>query len=78
MLDRLPPEVRHLLLMLAASLLGWAGSDLVPGLQDRGGAAALLAPVVMTLVTILTPLTRQYGVGSDRSETEPLSGRHEA
>jgi hypothetical protein len=64
MLDRLPPEVQHLLLMLAASTLGWVGSDLVPVLQGRGGAAALLAPVVMYLVAILTPLTRQYGVGS--------------
>jgi len=70
MLDRLPPQLRHLLLMLAASLLAWAGSDLVPWLRDEPAAAAWAAPLVVLLVNVLTPLTRQYGVGSDPVETE--------
>jgi hypothetical protein len=63
MLDSLPPLLRHLILVLIASLLTWAGADLVPYLKDMGGVAAIAGALLTTLVAILTPLTRQYGVG---------------
>jgi hypothetical protein len=61
MLDSLPPLLRHLILVLIASLLTWAGADLVPYLRDMGGVAAIAGALLTTLVAILTPLTRQYG-----------------
>jgi hypothetical protein len=64
-MDGWPPQLRHLALMLAASLLSWAGSDLVPWLRDQPAVAAWAAPLVVLLVAALTPLTRQYGVGAD-------------
>lgn len=64
-LDRLPAWARHLLLMLAASLLAWAGTDLVPLLRDQGGLwAALGVPLVLLLLNAGTGLTRQYGARS--------------
>lgn len=64
MLDSLPPLLRHLILVLIASLLTWAGADLVPYLRDMGGVAAIAGALLTTLVAILTPLTRQYGIGA--------------
>lgn len=72
MLDSLPPMVRHLLLMLAATLLAWAGTDLVPWLEARPGVGAVAAALVTAAVAYATPLVRQYGVGS-----APRDGRHE-
>jgi len=63
MLDNLPPIVRHLVLMLLATAAAWAGSDLVPWLQDQGGLAAITGALMAALVAVVTPLTRQYGVG---------------
>lgn len=64
MLDRIPAVWRHLILMLAASLLGWA-SDNVLNLGLDPIVASLLGVVVATAIAWLTPLTRQYGVGND-------------
>lgn len=66
MLDNLPPLLRDLILVLAASLLTWAGADLVPYLKDMGGVAAIAGALLTTLVAILTPIVRGYGVGARR------------
>lgn len=73
MLDRLPPAVRHLFLMFAAVLVAFLANAVI----DAGGvtgvswgdalvaalnAAATAAAGVVLL--IVTPATRQYGVGS--------------
>ena len=67
MLDRLSPAVRHLALLalgaLLSALAAWVQSDLSGVLGDT-----VLAPfagaIVTVLLAVLTPLTRQYGVGS--------------
>lgn len=64
-IDRLPTWARDLVLMIVASLLSWASADLVPLLQDKGGAAALAAPVVVLVVNALTPITRAYTLMGD-------------
>jgi uncharacterized membrane protein len=75
MLDRLPALARHLVLTLAAVLLSWAGSDVVPALVSSesdalravGAIVGALLPVVLSYVTTLT---RQYGAGSDEVTPE--------
>jgi hypothetical protein len=65
-LDALKPAVRHLVLMLAATLLAWGGTELVPALQGQGGIVATVgAPLLTLLIAYLTPLTKQYGTASD-------------
>lgn len=68
MLDALPPLVRHLVLMLAACLLAWAASDVVPWLQGQGGLAAAVGAFLVAALAVLTPLTRQYGIGARRPD----------
>lgn len=70
MLDKLPPMLRHLVLMLAAALLSWAGTDLVPWLNGQPGWGALAGVFTAALIAYLTPLVKQYGLFQD--------GRHEA
>jgi len=62
MLDKIPAEVRHILIMLLAAVLGWA-SDNVLNLGISPLLASLLGVVLGTLILYVTPLTRQYGVG---------------
>lgn len=65
MLDGLNPAVRHLVLMVLPILLGWAATDLVPALQGANPVVGAVAGVLLSaLLAWLTPLTRQYGVGS--------------
>ena len=64
MLDRLAPEWRHLILMLAAALLGWA-SDNVANLGLPPLVASLAGVLVVAVIAWLTPITRQYGIGKD-------------
>ena len=67
MLDTLPAWARHLALLalgaLLSALVTWVQSDLSGVLGDT-----VLAPfagaIVTVLLAVLTPLTRQYGVGS--------------
>lgn len=62
MLDKLPAEVRHFILMLISALVAW-GIESIPSF-DLSPAVAGLAGVVLTqIAAFLTPLTRQYGVG---------------
>lgn len=65
-IDRLPTWGRDLLLMLVAALGSWALSDVVPALADKGGAAALAAPVIVLAVNAVTSWTQAYG--RDRME----------
>lgn len=65
MLDNLPAWARHLFFAVAPAILGWIGSDLVPFFQDKNEYAALAASLITVLVAAVTPLTRQYGVGSN-------------
>lgn len=72
MLDKIAPEWRHLILMLAAALLGWASDNLLNmGLPPM--AASMLGVVVAAGIAWLTPITRQYGVGRKQPvlELEP-------
>ncbi len=64
MLDRLPAWARHLALLLLGAVLTWAGTDLVPSLEGKPGLAGIAAVVLTMLLAALTPLTRQYGIGS--------------
>lgn len=64
MLDRLPPAVRHAIIGLAAAVLAYATDQYM-----NWGIDPALYPVVGAALTILvlwiTPLSRQYGVGSE-------------
>lgn len=64
MLDHFPTWARDLTIALSATLLAWIGSDIVPLMKDHGGLAAILAPLVLGIVTATLPITRAYGVGS--------------
>lgn len=71
-IDRLPTWLRDLLLMLVASIMAWVGSDVVPILEHKGGAAAVLASVVVLVVNALTPITRAYTLsGEQRRQGTP-------
>lgn len=62
MLDKLKPLVRHSIIIaipgVAAYLL-----TLIPSLQDKYGADALVSIALTIAALYLTPLTRQYGRG---------------
>lgn len=62
MLDKIPAEARHILIMLLAAVLGWT-SDNVLNLGLNPLFASLLGVIVGTLILWITPLTRQYGIG---------------
>jgi hypothetical protein len=70
MLDKIPAETRHILIMLLAAVLGWA-SDNVLNLGLNPLVASLAGVVIGTLVLWVTPLTRQYGIG--KSDADDLS-----
>lgn len=69
MLDKLPAEWRHITIMLLAAVLGWASTEL-PNLNIDPALSGLLGVVVATLVLYLTPLVRQYGIGSSSKPKE--------
>lgn len=62
MLDKLSPPVRHAVILLLGATLTWASSKLAVLPVD-------VRPFVSAFITIatlvVTPLTRQYGVGND-------------
>ena len=70
MLDKIPAETRHIVIMLLAAVLGWA-SDNVLNLGLNPLVASLAGVVIGTLVLWVTPLTRQYGIG--KSDADDLS-----
>jgi hypothetical protein len=62
MLDKFSPQLRHALILLGGAVLTWASSKVtVIPVDVRPFASTVLA--ILTLAW--TPLTRQYGVGSD-------------
>ena len=63
MLDYLPTPVRHALIALAGSLLGWA-TEALPGFNLPAPVAMIAGTVLAVAGMYLTPLTRQYGVGA--------------
>lgn len=63
MLDSLPPFVRHLILMLVAAGLSWAGTDLIPWLNGQPGWGALAGTLAAALLAYVLPITNQYGLG---------------
>jgi len=67
MLDKIPAEARHILIMLLAAVLGWA-SDNILNLGLPPLVASLAGVVVGTLILWITPLTRQYGIGKDTDD----------
>lgn len=62
MLDKVSPQVRHALILFVGAVLTWASSKIsvIPTDVQPFASAAL---AIITLAW--TPLTRQYGVGSD-------------
>lgn len=66
MLDRLSPELRHLILMLLVPVLGYLSAELVPAWISDPILAGLAGVVLTALIAYFTPLTRQYGIGTDK------------
>lgn len=64
MLDRLPAPVRHFTLMLAAALVGW-GIESVNTLGLSPLQAGIAGVILAQIAAYITPLTKQYGVGSN-------------
>lgn len=61
MLDRLSPVTRHALILLLGAVLTYASSN-IPALPAQW--QPLVGAVVTILSLVVTPLTRQYGVGA--------------
>ena len=65
-LDKLPAQLRHLVILVTPVLLGWVTSDFLPWFSGRSPALAGLAAAIVTGLGLwLTPLTKQYGVGAE-------------
>jgi len=63
----LPAPFRHLVLVLAAVLLTWAGTDVVPFLSNQSNVTgAVLAAALTAVLAVLTPLVTSYGVGAQK------------
>lgn len=58
--DKLPPAVRHALLLTAGALLTWVGT-LIPTLPSPLPEVGL--PLLGMVVLYVTKLTKQYGIG---------------
>ena len=63
MFDRLPPIVRHIILMLIAAEATWL-IETVPKEHLPLNLAALIGVAATALLAYITPLTAQYGVGA--------------
>lgn len=61
----LPAPVRHLILLVLGVLLTWAGTDIVPALNNQSNlTGATLGALVTAIIGVLTPLIQSYGVGA--------------
>lgn len=67
MIDRLSPEARHVSLLLIGAALTWLVVEL-PGLEVNPLLASLVGAIATAALAYLTPLTRQYGIGSDSKD----------
>jgi hypothetical protein len=65
---KMPPFLRHLVLLVLGVVIMWGGTDLVPFLQDQSNVlGGLAAAVVTAFLAWLTPLVSSYGVGAERA-----------
>jgi hypothetical protein len=62
LLDKVPPAVRHALILLIGAGLSYASAHL-PDLHLQQPYPNLLGGALAMLLLIVTPLTSQYGVG---------------
>ena len=62
MLDKLSPEARHLMLLLIGALIAWASTELPMHLDPL--PASLIGAFTTVVLAWLTPITKQYGIGS--------------
>jgi hypothetical protein len=62
MLDKLSPEARHLMLLLIGAGIAWATTELPTQLDPL--PASLCGAFATAALAWLTPLTRQYGIGT--------------
>lgn len=65
MLDKLSPELRHLIILLFPVLITWATQE-VPNWNLPLSVSALIAVVLSTLLLWFTGVTKQYGIGSKK------------
>lgn len=63
----LPAPLRHLVLLALAGLLAWAGTDVVPWLENQPGRGVLAAGLLTAILGVITPLVTSYGVGAARA-----------
>jgi hypothetical protein len=70
MLDRLSPEARHLSLMLITAAAGY-GLTFIPTLDLHPALVGLGAVLITAVLAWSTPLTKQYGTGSDTPTKMP-------
>ena len=56
-----PAPLRHLILLIAATLLAWGGTDLQPWLADQAGYGAVAAALLAAVLAYFTPLVQSYG-----------------
>ena len=75
MLDKIPAQYRHLVLMVLVPVLAYLSEKAVPQWITDPVVAGLAGVVLTALIAYFTPLTRQYGVGS-RDCPECRYGRH--
>lgn len=74
MLDNLSPAMRHLALLALAAVLSFLATN-IDLLGMPGGVRAVAGPLLTAALAALTPLTRQYGVGSViPGEVDPVEG----
>lgn len=64
-LDRLPQNIRELVLLLVSALLGYA-SDNVQFIPAPGYVVAMATGVLGWLAMNLTTITNHYGIGSKK------------
>lgn len=62
LLDKLPADVRHSVIALAAALLSW-GAKTLPSLHLPTLVAVIAGPVLTMAMLYVTKLTKQYGIG---------------
>ncbi len=65
--DKLPAVVQHALLFLLAALV-MTGGEYIPALELPEWMLPIITPVVALAVTWATSVTRQYGIGSKKTE----------
>lgn len=64
---RLPAPVRHGVLLVAGTGLGWLATDVVGPLQDQPGWGPLASALLVAFLAWATPLVTSYGAGSQRA-----------